>query len=92
MTQEHLQALFAAAQAKKTEQGWMALPDGRAVTLYVAADGATLTISRVRALKLEGPLVHAETHKGEHYVVALEDAYAGSVEAPAAATKKAGFL
>jgi hypothetical protein len=37
--------------------------------------------------------VHARTNKGEHYVVALEDVYAGSVDTPAGATtKRAGFL
>ena len=92
MTQDHLSALYAAAEAKKGEDGWMILPDGRSITLYVAADGATLTVSRVQALRLEGQLVHAKTHKGEHYIVALEDAYAGSVDAPSGVAKKAGFV
>ena len=74
MTQDHLSALYAAAEAKKGEDGWMILPDGRSITLYVAADGATLTVSRVQAVRLDGQLVHAKTHKGEHYIVALEDA------------------
>ena len=92
MTQDHLSALYAAAEAKKGEDGWMILPDGRSITLYVAADGATLTVSPVQALRLEGQLVHAKTHKGERYIVALEDAYAGSVDAPSSVAKKAGFV
>jgi hypothetical protein len=92
MTQDHLSALYAAAEAKKGEEGWMILPDGRSLTLYVAADGATLTVGRVQSLRLEGQLVHAKTNKGEHYIVALEDAYAGSVDAPSGVTKKAGFV
>jgi hypothetical protein len=92
MTQDHLSALYAAAEAKKGDDGWMILPDGRSLTLYVAADGATLTVARVQAVRLEGQLVHARTNKGEHYIVALEDAYAGSVDAPSGVAKKAGFV
>jgi hypothetical protein len=92
MTHDHLSALYAASDAKKGDEGWMILPDGRSLTLYVAADGATLTVSRVHGMRLEGQLVHARTSKGEHYIVALEDAYAGSVDAPSGGTKKAGFV
>lgn len=93
MTQEHWSALVAIAEAKKQDQGFLTLPEGRALTLYVAAGSATLSITRVHHVKLEGALVHARTHKGEHYVVALEDVYAGSVDTPTASTaKKAGFL
>jgi len=93
MTQEHWSALLAVAEAKKQDQGFLALPEGRALTLYVAANSATLSIARIHQVKLEGALVHARTNKGEHYVVALEDVYAGSVDTPTASTaKKAGFL
>ena len=74
MTQDHLSALFAAAEVKKGDEGWMILPDGRSLTLYVAADGATLTVGRVQSLRLVGQLIHAKTNKGEHYIVALEHA------------------
>jgi hypothetical protein len=93
MTHDHWNALLAVAEAKKGDQGFMILPDGRALTLYVAAGSATLSIARVHQLKVEGALVHARTAKGEHYVVALEDIYAGSVDTPTGATaKRAGFL
>jgi hypothetical protein len=92
MTQDHLSALYTAAEAKKGEEGWLILPDGRSLTLYVAADGATLTVSRIQTLRLDGQLLHAKTNKGEHYIVALEDAYAGSVDAPSGVAKKAGFV
>jgi len=92
MTQDHLSALYAAAEAKKGEEGWMILPDGRSITLYVASSGATLSVSRVQGVRLDGQLLHARTNKGEHYIMALVDAYAGSVDAPSSATKKAGFV
>jgi hypothetical protein len=92
MTHEHLSALFTASDAVKGSDGWMTLPDARSITLYVAAGGSTLSIGRVQALRHDGALLHAKTNKGEHYVVALEDAFAGSVDAPSGQTKKAGFL
>lgn len=92
MTHEHLSALLTAGEAVKSGEGWMTLPDARSLTLYVAAGGSTLSIGRVQSLRHDGALLHAKTNKGEHYVVALEDAYAGSVDAPSGAAKKAGFL
>lgn len=92
MTQEHLSALCAAGEAKKNDQGFLELSEGRSLTLYVASGGSTLSISRVEALKLDGTLLHARTVKGEHYVVALADAFAGSVDAPPSSAKKAGFV
>ncbi len=81
------------AEAKKADDGWLGLPDGRALTLYVAAGNSTLSIARIQQLKVDANLVHARTNKGEHYLVALEDVYAGSVDAPTTGTaKKAGFL
>ena len=92
MTQEHLSALLTAGAAEKTGEGWLTLPDSRSLTLYVAAGGTTLSIGRVHAVRQDAALLHAKTHKGEHYVVALADLYAGSVDAAAGVTKKAGFL
>jgi hypothetical protein len=92
MTQEHLAALLAAGEATKNADGWMGLPEGRSLTVYVASGTSTLSIGRVHALKAEHALLHARTSKGEHFIVALEDAFAGSVDAPSGIAKKAGFL
>jgi hypothetical protein len=92
MTHEHLAALIAAGEAKKSTDSWMTLPEGRSLTIYVAAGTSTLTIARVQAVRHDGALLHARTTKGEHFVLALEDAYAGSLDAPASVGKKAGFL
>ena len=91
MTEEHFNALLAAAEAKKEERGF-SLPDGRSLTLYVASGGASLTVARVQAAKVERGLVYAQTIKGERYVVALEDCFAGSIDAPPTGGRKAGFL
>jgi len=92
MTQEHLAALLSAGEATKNADGWMALPESRSMTLYVAAGNSNLSIGRVHALRHDGALLHARTSKGEHFVVALGDAYAGSVDAPSGVAKKAGFV
>ncbi len=92
MTHEHLAALVAAGEATKNAEGLMTLPEGRSLTLYVTAGNATLTITRVSSLRHDGALLHARTTKGELFILALEDAYAGSLDAPANVTKKAGFL
>ena len=92
MTQEHLAALLAAGEATKNSDGWMALPEGRSLTLYVATGNSNLSLGRVIALRHDGALLHARTSKSEHYIVALADACAGCVDAPSGVTKKAGFL
>jgi hypothetical protein len=92
MTHEHLAALLTAGEATKNADGWMTLPDTRTMTLYIAAGNSTLSIGRVQALRHDGALLHSRTSKGEMFIVALEDAYAGSVEAPSGVAKKAGFL
>jgi hypothetical protein len=92
MTQEHLAALLSAGEATKNADGWMALPDTRSMTLYVTGGSSSISIGRVQALRHDGTLLHARTSKGEHFVVSLADAYAGSVDAPSGVAKKAGFL
>jgi len=91
MTEEHLTALLSAAEAKKDDKGWVAAADGRLFTLYVASGGAWLTVSRVDAVRLDGKLLHARTNRGEVYLLALNDVYAGAIDGPPATTRKAGF-
>jgi dTDP-glucose 4,6-dehydratase len=91
MSEEHLSALLAAAEAKRGSDGWSRAADGRLLTLYVASGGASITIGRVEAVKLDQGVVMARTSRGETYVAALADVFAGAVEAPAAAARKAGF-
>jgi hypothetical protein len=93
MTEEHLSALLAAAEAKKDDKGFLRAGEGRTLTLYVASSAASLTVSKVEALRAERDLLHARTTKGEVYVLALVDVYAGAVDAsPATGGRKAGFV
>ena len=92
MTEEHLTALLTAAEAKKDDKGFLQVTGGRTLTLYVAPSAATLTVSKIEALRTERDLVHARTAKGELFVLALKDVYAGSVDAPTSGGRKAGFV
>lgn len=92
MTQEHLYALLAAAGAKKDGDGWMKAPDGRHLTLHVASNGASLSVSKVEAIRVDNSLVHARTIKGDLFILAMNDLFAGAVEGVGATGRKAGFV
>lgn len=92
MTEEHLSALLTAAEAKKDDKGFLSVTGGRTLTLYVASSAATLTVGKVEALRTDRDLVYARTAKGELFVISLKDVYAGSVDAPTSAGRKAGFV
>jgi hypothetical protein len=91
MTEDHLSAIVGAGDGKKDNQGWWVMPEGRHVTLYVASEGSSLTVSKVEAVKLEGTLVKARTVRGETYVLAMEDVFAGQVEPQPQGARRAGF-
>ena len=44
------------------------------------------------ALRLDGPLLHARTQRGEVFVLCLADVFAGAVDEPAEQGRKAGFV
>jgi hypothetical protein len=91
MTEDHLTAIIKAAQAKKDDQGWWVTQEARHVTLYVSASGSSLTVSRIESLRLDGALVRAKSVRGEEYLLALEDIFAGAVEPQAQGGRRAGF-
>jgi len=92
MTEEHLTALLSAAEAKKDDQGFVRAPEGRTLSLYVASGSASLTVNKVEALRVEKDLLRARTTKGELFIVALKDVYAGAVDAGGSSGRKAGFV
>jgi hypothetical protein len=92
MTKEHLDVLLKAAKAEKSKDGWRELATGREMTLYVATGGASLTVGRISGVKEGATLLEARTIKGEHYVLAMEDVFAGSVDESSEKPRKAGFV
>jgi hypothetical protein len=92
MTGEHLEAILKSAQAKAEKDGFITMPDGSGLTLYVAHDGVPLTVSRVEALKLDGELVYARTAKRETYALGRSDLFAVAIEgAVGQPVRRAGF-
>jgi hypothetical protein len=92
MTQEHWAALIEASGAKKDETGFLVPPEGKLLTLYVASGSATLSVQRIEGVRHEQGLVHARTKKGELFVLALQDVFAGAVEETQGSSRKAGFV
>lgn len=91
MTDEHFAAFIAAAEAKKDKEGWWTAQDGRLMTLYASFAASALTVSRVEALRVDGDRVTARTVRGELYMLALADVFAGQVEPQVQGSRRAGF-
>jgi hypothetical protein len=91
MVKEQLEAILATAEAR-AEEGWLVLPEGRSLTLYLAKDGVGLNVSRIEAALVEGSFVRARTLRGEVFVVAISDIFAVATEGNASKSKKAGFV
>jgi hypothetical protein len=94
MTGEHLEAILKVAGAKTEKDGWHSLPEGSAMTLHVAHDGASMTVPRIEALKQDGELLYARNARRELFVLVRTDVYAVALEGEATAGKvsrRAGF-
>ena len=77
-----------------SEDGRFLLPEGRTLTLYLARDGASLQVSRVVEVVTRENVVEALDHKGEIFMLGLEDLFAASVtgDSRTGPLRKAGFL
>jgi hypothetical protein len=94
MTGEHLEAILKVAGAKSEKDGWHSLPEGSAMTLHVAHDGASMTVSRIDAIKQDGELVYARNPRRELFVLVRTDVFAVALEGESNAgkvTRRAGF-
>jgi hypothetical protein len=94
MTGDHLDAILKLAGAKSEKDGWLTLPDASAMSLHVAHDGASMTVSRIEAIRQDGDLVFARNPKREIFVVVRSDIFAVALEADSIAGKvarRAGF-
>jgi hypothetical protein len=94
MTGDHLDAILKLAGAKSEKDGWATLPEGGTMSLHVAHDGASMTVSRIEALKQDGELVYARNSKRELFFVVRSDVFAVALEAESVAGKvarRAGF-
>jgi hypothetical protein len=89
-----LRAVLDAASAT-VKDGWSQLPEGRTLTLHVAHDGVSLSISKVEAFRVVDGVLQAKNSKGELYLVGHDDVFAAALDRPAdpaSGGRKAGFL
>lgn len=91
MTDDHFAAFITAAEAKKDKEGWWTAQEGRHMTLYASFAGSSLTVARIEALRVDGQHVKARTVRGEVYVLALADLFAGQIEPQLQGARRAGF-
>jgi hypothetical protein len=64
------------------------------LTLHVAHDGASMTVSRVDAIKQDGDLVYARNPKREIFALVRSDIFAVALEgegSPGKSLRRAGF-
>lgn len=90
------EALGGQAERKPGEDGFVALPEGRRITLHAAHGGVGLTVSKVEKIADGGGVIRARNERGELFVLAEGDVFAVTVEGNRAgstgAPRKAGFL
>ena len=95
MAGEQLDAVLKSVNAKSGKDGFAALPDGVTLTLYLAHDGASLSVQKVEAVKTDGEIIFARTTKRETFAVAKADIFAvatdGTATAAGESPRRAGF-
>ena len=96
MTPEHFEVILKNAQAKPAagaeKDGFLSLPEGTMLTFYVAHEGASMSVSRVEAVKTDGELVFARTTKRETYTIVRSDIFAVAMEGGTGVpARRAGF-
>jgi len=93
MTETQLQSVLKTLKVTSEKDGTSKLPEESHLTLYVSHSGASLTVSKVDSLKVDGELVQARTTKKEMFVVALSDIFAVQSEtANTTSRRTAGFV
>lgn len=92
MTQDQLEAALKQLSAKLDKEGWWATPEGSLLTVHVAHDGASLSVSRVEALRVDGVIVTARTPRREMHAFVRDDVFAlASDGGGAEKTRRPGF-
>lgn len=91
MTNEQFTTVLTMLPVTRTDDGWWKCERDQFLSLYVAHDGVPLQIAKVETLKAEGHLMRAKTHRGEQYIIVMEDLFGVAAEAPSAVARKAGF-
>lgn len=92
MTHAELDAIMKTLLAKADKDGWTLFPEGSSATLHIAKDGASLTLSRVEGVKVDGAILYARTSKKEMYATLAEDLLAVAFDPGSSQpARRAGF-
>jgi hypothetical protein len=87
-----IDVILKSAGAKAEKDGFQVLPDGASLTLYAERNGATLSVPRVEAVKVDGQYAYARTQKRELFVLVVADIFAGASEGSSGQPqRRAGF-
>ena len=76
MTQEQLEAVLKQLSAKLDKEGWWTTPEGSLLTLHVAHGGASLAVSRIESVRIDGALVTMRTYRKEMHCFSRDDVFA----------------
>ena len=90
MTQEQFNAVIKMLSISTGAEG-LQLPADQTLSVYASRAAASLNVTKVEKLKLEGELLYLRNHRGEQYVLLLEDIFAVALDPPSASSRKAGF-
>lgn len=92
MTRDDLALVMKQSDLKGPLEGkWLELPEGRTLTLHLAHNGATLSVSTVQSLLFKGARLVARNERGELFSAALDDMFACSLSPEKASGRQAGF-
>ena len=94
MTREELDLVLKTLQLKAEKDGTHNLPEESSATVYVAHDGASMSVSKVVSLRIESEMLVLRTQKKEVFVLSQKDVFAVAAEGAAGgspARRPAGF-
>jgi hypothetical protein len=94
MTEAMYLRVLERAEAQTPKKGPAKLPEEKSMTLYVASNGASITVAHVVELSLADGIVEARNRKGEWFVLALADILAAAVHTSdeRGTGRRAGFV
>lgn len=91
MKSDQFSAVLKMLPTTEGDEGWLKVPSDQLLSVYAAHDGVSLHVAKIESLKLEGALLRARTHRGEQYVLVLDDVFALAADAASSVARKAGF-
>ncbi|MBM4357485.1 MAG: hypothetical protein FJ096_05170 [Deltaproteobacteria bacterium] len=94
MTEAMYLRVLERAEAQTPKKGPAKLPEDRTITLYVAGNGASITVANVVELALADGIIEARNRKGELFVLGLADVLAAAVHTSdeRGTGRRAGFV